>query len=681
LKVRPKLFLLIFAIAFASLMLLSAVSYWQSSRAIEASLRDDLRRDADWLALRINFGLSERETSVVMLARTSALRDYLRCHPPNLWVTRTAASPPNASRVSKVATSTAGERAPLRQLLENFQKRLAGCGGNRQDNSVPDELGGTFTAFLLENRKYYGPVSVLNINSVPLFRGTITQTASTKPNETASVTFQTQDLPYNTAGGPDSIGGDSSFISARDGTPLRALIDRGPLGPILRYTVPVLPGNEDASRGLYPVLGALVVDLRLDQLFEEHASDVVGTLNGAPTGMQTSRVVVVLHHAGRIYYHSNETLKYQPITSAMPHFKPVTEAMVSERAGAMFYESSNHRSLAAYRPLGQFDLSLAVASDYAAALQPARRSLLLNIFVSVLIALIAALGLTLIAQRRSGSLARLTQGVVAIARGELDQKLVVSSAENQSLADGMNAVTTRLREQLAREAESRQFDSFMRLSAMLTHDLKNAISGLSLLVRNMERQFDNAEFRADAMSSLKEATEKLQRLVTKLGEPVNTMSGEHQRPRPTNLVSIIQRVLASVAKASPQSHDIEIHLPEELVALVDADRIEKVIENLVINSLEAMGSRKGALTIAGGASGRGEVFFSISDTGPGITRDFQERRLFRPFATTKQAGVGLGLYTCREVVRAHGGSIEVDSEPGVGTTFRVVLPSGKAGDQ
>jgi signal transduction histidine kinase len=117
------------------------------------------------------------------------------------------------------------------------------------------------------------------------------------------------------------------------------------------------------------------------------------------------------------------------------------------------------------------------------------------------------------------------------------------------------------------------------------------------------------------------------------------------------------------------------------MVVVDPERIEKVVENLVINALEAMGQTKGTLTIAGGSSGQGNVFFSISDTGPGITRDFQERRLFHPFATTKLGGVGLGLYTCREVVRAHGGSMSVDSEPGVGTTFRVVLPSAKAGDQ
>ena len=69
------------------------------------------------------------------------------------------------------------------------------------------------------------------------------------------------------------------------------------------------------------------------------------------------------------------------------------------------------------------------------------------------------------------------------------------------------------------------------------------------------------------------------------------------------------------------------------------------------------------------------VLLSVSDTGVGMSETFMEEKLFHPFATTKRKGVGLGLYTCREVVVANGGAIEVNSKQGAGTTFRVVLPS------
>jgi signal transduction histidine kinase len=118
-----------------------------------------------------------------------------------------------------------------------------------------------------------------------------------------------------------------------------------------------------------------------------------------------------------------------------------------------------------------------------------------------------------------------------------------------------------------------------------------------------------------------------------------------------------------------------LRFPESVYAFADAARIEEVIENLVLNALEAMVQPGGTLTIEAGYTTSGAPTFSISDTGPGMSRTFIDNRLFRPFATTKRSGIGLGLYTCREVVRASVGTIEVDSVEGAGTTFRVVLPS------
>jgi len=237
-------------------------------------------------------------------------------------------------------------------------------------------------------------------------------------------------------------------------------------------------------------------------------------------------------------------------------------------------------------------------------------------------------------------------------------------------------MTERLRELIAREAESRQFQSFLRISAMVSHDLKNAIAGLSMLVSNMEKQFHREEFRADAIESLREATEKLKRTVARLSEPAKSLSGEYRlASRPTDLVPIIRRVLATNAEPTRPLNDIEAHLPDKLVATVEPERVENVVENLVINALEAMGAKGGRLTVEAGSLEGDLVFFSVADTGVGMTPEFIKTRLYRPFSTTKNKGIGLGLFTCREVVEAHGGRLEVESSPGAGTRFRVVLPS------
>ena len=300
---------------------------------------------------------------------------------------------------------------------------------------------------------------------------------------------------------------------------------------------------------------------------------------------------------------------------------------------------------------------------------------IVGLLLALTFALVAAFMLERHVNRRSRGIARVTEDLSAIAKGELDRRIILQSSDDaRGLADNINVVTERLRAKIAREEESRQFESFVRLSAMLTHDLKNAIEGLSLTVANMERHFENPQFRTDALKGLTSATDKLRAIVARLARPLTSLSGEHKRPANVDLVPIMQRVIAMTAEPVRGKHTIVTRLPQNLYALVDAARIEEVIENLVLNALEAMDS-SGTLTIEAGQTPSGAPTFSVSDTGRGMTKSFIDTRLYRPFSTTKRTGIGLGLYTCREVIEASAGSIEVESVEGAGTTFRVVLPS------
>jgi signal transduction histidine kinase len=319
---------------------------------------------------------------------------------------------------------------------------------------------------------------------------------------------------------------------------------------------------------------------------------------------------------------------------------------------------------------------LAVAENVDEAFVGPRRAAWLSLAIAALVGLITATLLSLSMQKMTRSIERVTAGAVAIAAGDLNQRIEVTSGdETKLLAESFNQMTDRLKEQMVRESESRQFESFMRLSAMLTHDLKNAIAALSLLVGNMEKQFHREEFRRDAMQSLLQAAEKLRALVAKLTGPVQSLSGEHERPRPTDLVPLLRHVVSSLTAQGTAGRQVITNLPEQLIAIVEPDRIEKVIENLIINALEAMEFGGGTLKVEAGTEDDVNVFFSVSDTGIGISDEFQRLHLFHAFATTKRDGVGLGLYTSSEVVKAHGGHILVNSLQDSGTTFRVVLPS------
>jgi signal transduction histidine kinase len=279
-------------------------------------------------------------------------------------------------------------------------------------------------------------------------------------------------------------------------------------------------------------------------------------------------------------------------------------------------------------------------------------------------------------QKQSQGIEQVEEELAAIAQGEIDRRIELKSSDDaRAIADSINLMTDKMRAQIAREEESRQFQTFARMSAMLTHDLKNSIEALSLIVGNMEQHFDNAAFRVDVMKSLTSATDKLKAIVARLTRPLTSLSGEHPRPKSVDLIPIVKRVAAVTAEPLREKHIIEMKLPTNLFAYVDPERIENVIENLIINALEAMSDRSGKLTIEAGVTERGAAMFSVSDTGPGMSKTFIDSRLFRPFSTTKKNGIGLGLYTCRETVDVSAGVIEVESVEGAGTTFRVVLPS------
>jgi len=430
----------------------------------------------------------------------------------------------------------------------------------------------------------------------------------------------------------------------------------------LEYSAPI--HDEKGTNNI----GALVGVLDLQNVFASAARGLE-----AKAG-QT--VVIALDRSGKIIYNSDRSLTNLRAYEALPGFNPIAGAMKNNESGVREFQFAGGSYLAAYSPVPQLNVAVAVARDRSPLLSSAHKWGVAGLLLALLAALGSAFVLERHVQRRSKGITRVTEDVSAIAKGELDRRIILQSSDDyRSLADNINVMTDQLRAQIAREEESRQFESFMRITAMLTHDLKNAIEGLSLTVGNMERHYDNPQFRAEALKGLTGSTDKLKALVARLSRPMNSLSGEHKRPTNIDLVPIIQRVIATTAEPSRSQHSIVTRLPPSLHALADPARVEEVLENLVLNALEAMADKGGTLTIEAGQTANGAPMFSVSDTGRGMSRQFIKTRLFRPFSTTKRTGIGLGLYTCREVINASGGSIEVDSVEGAGTTFRVVLPS------
>jgi signal transduction histidine kinase len=630
LPIRPKLFLTFSALCVTPLLILSLINFYGSLKNAEALLRTNLDNEVRDVAHHYSTLIDERGRELTTLAR-GPLRNYVR----------------NAKDAASVV------------LIDRFPGSLASGPAAEAANAAREAIEDLPSS--------YADIACFDSDKHLKF---VSQFAAYEP--ATRRTFRTKDFLPGTMEPDEGV-----WYRKTDFTPRCSIVSHPTFGDVRRCSVPIFLVHEDdpSVRGIRASnspRAVLVADMRLDTLLSE--TEFGG---GFFSRDDTTRHLIALDSSGKIVYHQSEALRYQSLSSAMPGLARVTEEMLKrqDRSTAEFRSAEGDTWIAAYWPL-EPGLSLVVTRNYSQASKSVRRAGWIGFVLSIALGLGAAVLLSYLYQRKTQSLEQVKQGVEAIAHGKLDQELLLRSSDDmRSLADNVNLMTEQLRERLAREAEARQFESFTKLSALLTHDLKNAIEGLSLMVGNMERHFDNPAFRADAMRALTDATDKLRRIVSRLSNPVNTLSGEFKMPRPTDLIPLLQRVIAQVADPVRGTHDVEIKLPASLMAMADGERIEKVMENLVLNAIEAMADLHGKLTIEAGPAGAGKVFFSVSDTGAGMSPQFIREKLFRPFSTTKVRGVGLGLYTCREVVRANLGSIEVDSKTGSGTTFRVVLAS------
>ncbi len=213
--------------------------------------------------------------------------------------------------------------------------------------------------------------------------------------------------------------------------------------------------------------------------------------------------------------------------------------------------------------------------------------------------------------------------------------------------------------------EARKFEAFNRMSAFVVHDLKNIVTQLSLMLKNAERHRDNPEFQQDMLLTVESSLEKMKRLMLQLREgatPVGTGHGVELQP--------IVRRLQTMATA--QGRSIQVTKLEPLATRGHEDRLERVLGHLVQNALDATPGQ-GTVWI-GVERISGQVKVDVGDTGSGMSDDFIQSRLFRPFSTTKHSGMGIGTYESQQYIRELGGGITVQSTPGEGTVMTVLLP-------
>ena len=215
-------------------------------------------------------------------------------------------------------------------------------------------------------------------------------------------------------------------------------------------------------------------------------------------------------------------------------------------------------------------------------------------------------------------------------------------------------------------SNAQRFEEFNRRFAFILHDIKNLVSQLSLLSRNAERHADNPEFRADMIATLKSSVEKMNDLLARLS-PHAGARVQRLEPQP------LRPILTAAIAAKRGDHDVRLLGDTSLWTLADGSALEQAVGHLIQNAVEACSA---TIPISVRAAARdGTVAITIADKGVGMDSDFVRNRLFQPFASTKPGGFGIGAFEARSLIVAMGGRLGIDSRPGKGTAFTILLPA------
>jgi signal transduction histidine kinase len=274
---------------------------------------------------------------------------------------------------------------------------------------------------------------------------------------------------------------------------------------------------------------------------------------------------------------------------------------------------------------------------------------------------------------------QLANAAQEVAAGNWNTRVAVEGADEfGQLADSFNRMTTELLNQKERLVQAERVAAWRELARRLAHELKNPLFPLQLTVENLLRarqsspeQFDEV-FRESSATLLAEIS-NLKAIIGRFSE-FSKMPQPQLQPTDMNetICGIVQLFRAQFQTPDRKPIECILDLDDHLLPIpADPELLHRAFSNLVLNAMDAMPGG-GTLTLHTRQRGGG-IRIEVADTGTGLTREECER-IFTPYYTSKQHGTGLGLAIVQSVVSDHHGTINVQSEPGRGTTFVIELP-------
>ncbi len=321
------------------------------------------------------------------------------------------------------------------------------------------------------------------------------------------------------------------------------------------------------------------------------------------------------------------------------------------------------------------------------------RAAIVDVLVRLGLLLAVTVGLTAFVLQRQvlRPLARLADGIQRLGRGEPGVTLAVARRDELGqVAQQFNEMVERLQDArrrllaeteraLALEQQARQAGALAvagKLAVALAHEVGTPLNIISARAEFVLRGAATDDPDREDLEAIVGQIDRISRIITSLLDAVRPQAPKLE-PTPTR-GGRAGLVAAAGARGAAAERDARRGVEQALPQVrADASQLQQVLINLVVNALEATPAA-GAVTVSARAAarnGQAGVAIAVADTGSGIAPELHAR-IFESFFSTKPRGqgTGLGLAISRDIVRAHGGTLDLESAPGAGSTFTVWLP-------
>lgn len=278
-----------------------------------------------------------------------------------------------------------------------------------------------------------------------------------------------------------------------------------------------------------------------------------------------------------------------------------------------------------------------------------------------------------------------------------DYEIVTVTISNKTMQLAIHATIFRLRDEMIKlvsfqdinkELEDKQMEAWQNLTKVLAHEIMNSVTPIAslsdtvqmLLKKDRRLQNGSYKFKKEAIDDVSEALETIESRSNGLIRFVDSYRDFTEDPKPTITLFSIKKLLERVrnlnkAEAEKRNINIDIDInPESLELTADIYLIEQVLINLIKNAFRALNEKQAGTISLSARMAKGSIYINVQDDGPGIKKE-DLKKIFIPFYTTQRpyekGGGGIGLSLSQKIMRAHSGSLSVESEPGKGTIFRL----------